>query len=667
MADETERLLVLLEARISDFEKKFAQAERRGTSTYGKLREGSRSATRAMEEDMVRTSGRINQALASTSSEIGKWRAGFDGVRAGAAVAGLTALVGAARTAARSVAEIGDAAERAGVSAEAFQKLAYVAEQNRIPLDGLVDGLKELNLRADEFVVTGKGPAAEAFARLGYSAEELKAKLADPSELLVEMIGRLGRLDQAAQIRVADEVFGGTAGERFVELVDEGEAGIRSMMSEAERLGIVMDDELIAKAAELDRQFAAVSATIGSTMKTAIVNAASALDGMLTKFQAWTQSPTVAKYLGYIGIAPTDDARRRVQSEMGATEDPRSGKDRGIYPPEPETTLPEIVVEDDKSGGVGGGRGGGARERADAYQREAEAIARRTAAMEAGTAAQAEINPLMDEYGRASAEAAARAELLTAAQQAGLEVTPELRAEIEALAAAYADAEEAAGKLEVKQDEAKDRAQEWQDLRKDTTRGLISDLIEGTSAADAFANALGRIGDKLIDMALDDLFPSNGGGGGGGGLFSGLFSGLFGGGGGGGGGGLLGGAIIPGILHDGGRAGRDGYGHGRAFPAGTWAGAPRYHGGGIAGLKPNEVPAILERGETVLPAGGAGGGAQQRVKVEVDVGVSVDRNGDLKAFVRDVAQTTTRDGLDRYDRQLGDRVAEINGDPRYRG
>jgi hypothetical protein len=32
-----------------------------------------------------------------------------------------------------------------------------------------------------------------------------------------------------------------------------------------------------------------------------------------------------------------------------------------------------------------------------------------------------------------------------------------------------------------------------------------------------------------------------------------------------------------------------------------FATAPRYHSGGIAGLMPDEVPAILQRGETVLP------------------------------------------------------------------
>jgi len=42
----------------------------------------------------------------------------------------------------------------------------------------------------------------------------------------------------------------------------------------------------------------------------------------------------------------------------------------------------------------------------------------------------------------------------------------------------------------------------------------------------------------------------------------------------------------------------------RPMPSYVFAGAPRYHGGGIAGLRPDEIPAILQRGETVIPRNG---------------------------------------------------------------
>ena len=54
------------------------------------------------------------------------------------------------------------------------------------------------------------------------------------------------------------------------------------------------------------------------------------------------------------------------------------------------------------------------------------------------------------------------------------------------------------------------------------------------------------------------------------------------------------------------------------MPAAAFANAQRFHDGGLPGLKSNEVPTILERGEEVLTADdprhinnvGAGGGGQ---------------------------------------------------------
>jgi lambda family phage tail tape measure protein len=65
---------------------------------------------------------------------------------------------------------------------------------------------------------------------------------------------------------------------------------------------------------------------------------------------------------------------------------------------------------------------------------------------------------------------------------------------------------------------------------------------------------------------------------------------------GGGGGGI--GSIIASIFHEGGTVG--GASAVRAVPALAFAGAPRLHGGGMIGLGPDEVPAILQRGERVL-------------------------------------------------------------------
>ncbi|QCP87456.1 hypothetical protein EYE35_17325 [Cereibacter sphaeroides] len=277
MAGDQERLVVLLEARVRDFEKNFQRAEQRGTRTYSRLRRDSRSATQAMEQDMVRGTSRINQALASTSARMGTFGKAFIGGLAGGVITAAFAGISSSITdTVRSVAQLGDEAKRAGLSAQAFQEWKFVAEQNRIGVDSLVDGFKELSLRADEFIVTGAGPAAEAFQRLGLSASALRDGLKDPSELMLEIIRRMEGLDRAAQIRVADEIFGGTGGERFVELLSQGETGLRKTIARAHEAGAVLDAEMIQRAAELDRKFQELTTTAGNFFKAIMVGAAEA-------------------------------------------------------------------------------------------------------------------------------------------------------------------------------------------------------------------------------------------------------------------------------------------------------------------------------------------------------------------------------------------------------
>ena len=103
------------------------------------------------------------------------------------------------------------------------------------------------------------------------------------------------------------------------------------------------------------------------------------------------------------------------------------------------------------------------------------------------------------------------------------------------------------------------------------------------------------------------------------------------------------GGIFANVLHAGGMVGSAG--PSRMVPAMAFAAAPRMHGGGMAGLRHDEVPAILQRGERVLSrreAQSYGGGVnvtimardaesfrQSRTQVAADIAraVSLGRRG----------------------------------------
>lgn len=117
--------------------------------------------------------------------------------------------------------------------------------------------------------------------------------------------------------------------------------------------------------------------------------------------------------------------------------------------------------------------------------------------------------------------------------------------------------------------------------------GAFRAFVEGTqTASDAFRSFVSSFLANIAEAILQAVILK---------AITGSFAGGSGG---------IGGAIAGGLNtlfnHDGGIVGVDGY-RKMVNPL-VFAGALRYHSGGIAGLKPNEVPTILQRGEEVLTA-----------------------------------------------------------------
>lgn len=104
------------------------------------------------------------------------------------------------------------------------------------------------------------------------------------------------------------------------------------------------------------------------------------------------------------------------------------------------------------------------------------------------------------------------------------QLSPDQIAKIDEVSDAYARQAQALRDAQVRQQDFQD----WMNVGRDATRGFIDDLLNGASAGEAFANVLGKIGDKLLDLAMNDLF--GGGNGGGTGLLGALLGGLGGGG-----------------------------------------------------------------------------------------------------------------------------------------
>lgn len=605
---DEEKLVLALEARITDFEKGLERARKTTNDKFRKMTESAQKNSTAMQKAMQGASAGVNMALA---------KIGIGGL-------GFASITAAVNKAMQSIISLGDEAKTAGLEVQNFQKWRYVADQNRIGVDALVDSFRELNIRANEYAEKGEGSAAEAFAKLGMSPAEVKERLKNPSDLLLEIIDRTKRLkDTAASVRVFDELLGGQGGETMVRLIDQGREGITATLKEAEKMGGIMDENFIKRAEEVDRKFSQIATTIGSTLKAAIVDAVGALSAFISSWNDLNEK-SVSGIKSELELLQKQ--RERADTiEAGSAQDnvgwlfgkSKEAQIAGITARQKELNdelerrknLNVPVVPDaapvtpyklpDKSSG---GKSSADRERdkaAKAAERERKAV----------TDLISELQFEASLVGKSAVEK----EKMIAVRHAGAGATAKEKAEIEALVESTYRANEA-------HDKQKQALEELNDAGRDFAGTLVSGLLDGAKASEVLSNALKNLADRFLNSGLDALF------GGGGGGIGGLLGSVFGGG-------------------------------GKSDP---WAGLrlPGFANG--TNSAPGGMSIVGERGPELLniprgsqvvsnaniaralkqPAGQAATGSQgQSSGVKVDVGVSVDNNGNLQAYVENVAKT----------------------------
>lgn len=287
MADDAERLVVLLEARIRDFEKNMQKAAGTAEMGYNRMGHSSRSATRQMEQDMVRSTNRVNQALASTSTQIGALGRTFVGTFAGGmfagGVAGLIHGIGRVNS---EMAKIADTAKMIGVGTEELQRLRYGFELTGVAADQTDTAMRRFARRVGE-AANGGGQLYEVL-----KANNVQLRNADGSmRSQVALLRDYANLIQNAsshqeRLSLAFKAFD-VAGASMVQALSDGADGLDTLMGKVDEAGGVIDDELIKRAAELDTEFNTLWRNFEIWAKSAIINVSVALrDGLLRDINA---------------------------------------------------------------------------------------------------------------------------------------------------------------------------------------------------------------------------------------------------------------------------------------------------------------------------------------------------------------------------------------------
>jgi hypothetical protein len=178
--------------------------------------------------------------------------------------------------------ELAKASDRTGISVESLARLKHAADQSGIGLGTVESALKRMSRAVDE-ARQGTGTYVEAFQRLGITMDMFEGK--NPEEQFLILADALYRMeDHTTKAALAQELFG-RGGLELLPMLKDGASGIQALGEEAERLGLVMDEETARSAEALTDAFARLSKAVGAIMW----SIGGALGPTLEKVAAWLE------------------------------------------------------------------------------------------------------------------------------------------------------------------------------------------------------------------------------------------------------------------------------------------------------------------------------------------------------------------------------------------
>jgi len=186
--------------------------------------------------------------LGMLGSVLGKL--GPAGLLAGGTIAalgvGITALV-------MPVARVGDEffklSQKTGVSVEALTALDYAAKLSDVSTEGLTKALQKLSVAMFDTQINGAEGSA-ALKALGVSATDVNGQIRPTEQVLLDLDEKFSSMpDGADKAALAVKLFG-KEGLAIIPFLNQGREGITALMEEAQRLGLVMSED-VARASEV--------------------------------------------------------------------------------------------------------------------------------------------------------------------------------------------------------------------------------------------------------------------------------------------------------------------------------------------------------------------------------------------------------------------------------
>ena len=140
--------------------------------------------------------------------------------------------------------ELNTLSKQTGISTDELQKMQYAADRIEVDTDTIVGGMKKLK----KALTSANAP----FEELGINTRDAKGEFRDITDIFYDSIEALSKIEnETERDTVAMQLFGKSADE-LAGVIDDGGEALRQLGQEAENLGVIIPEEDIQKANELN-------------------------------------------------------------------------------------------------------------------------------------------------------------------------------------------------------------------------------------------------------------------------------------------------------------------------------------------------------------------------------------------------------------------------------
>lgn len=255
--DDTKKLLLEIDASVELLRRNLTRAS-------GHLDDFTRRADRQMGtfEKRFADSGRgiagVGRTLDTMKGKMDSFGASMKTAVAGYfAAIGIDTLTRLVKSGLEYASSLGEQAQQLGVTTKALQEYRFAATQAGIEQGEMDQALSQLTRRMGDAADGAKAPKA-AFERLGVSIRDAKGNLIDAGDAIPLIAEGLEKIQSPAErAAILVDLFG-KAGQKLEPLLKGGSKSVNELRDAAQRLGVVLSEDQIAKADETADKLAAL-------------------------------------------------------------------------------------------------------------------------------------------------------------------------------------------------------------------------------------------------------------------------------------------------------------------------------------------------------------------------------------------------------------------------